>query len=280
MELKNDYLKITVDPKGAQLTGITNLETGQEILWHGDEKWWHGISPLLFPFVGTSKNNQYQYDGTLYNMKAHGFIADRTFHLESITEDALWFSYVSTEQDYNIYPFKFKIHVGYEISWSKIEVKWLVENLDDKTMIYTIGAHPAFLCDYGDVLSFESKSNVTHFYHLDGPLIDRKEAQQAQRLVMGPDAFPIDTWIYDGIQSVSLLNIKKGSSVKVSFPDFPFVGVWSPMKEGEMGPFVCIEPWDGLPDYSDASGNLEEKKTSTKLAPNSEKAYSYSIEIA
>ena len=47
-----------------------------------------------------------------------------------------------------------------------------------------------------------------------------------------------------------------------------------------MAPFVCIEPWEGLPDYTTATGNLKDKITATKLGPGNEKAYTYSIEIA
>ncbi len=280
MEIKNDYLKIKVDKMGAELKAITNLETGQEVLWNGDATWWDGISPLLFPFIGTSKNKSYTYDGKTYDMKAHGFIAQREFSLDSFNDNTLWFTYTSTEEDYEMYPFKFRIRVGYELSWSKVEVKWLVENLDNKEMIYTIGGHPAFLCEYGDVLTFETKGGKTHFYNLDGSLIKDKEEMEPKRLVMGPEAFPVDTWIYDGIKSATLLNINKGSSVKVTFEDIEYVGIWSPVKNGEMAPYVCIEPWEGLPDYSDASGDLNEKRTVTKLSPNDEKAYSYSIEIA
>src|SRR5699024_11050533 len=137
----------------------------------------------------------------------------------------------------------------------KIDVKWEVENLDDKTMIYTIGAHSSFLCEEGDDLSFETKDEKTYFYSLDGPLILDNKEMTHQRLMMGDDAFPIDTWIYSGIKSASLLKLNQGSSVKLVFDDFDYVGVWSPVKEGKMAPFVCIEPWQGLPDFVDASGN-------------------------
>lgn len=280
MILKNDYIQCTLDKKGAELRGLYSFEANQEMMWHGDATWWHGISPILFPFIGTSKNNQYSYDGQTYDMKPHGFLAQREFAIESVKEDEVWFSYTSTEEDYAMYPFKFKVKVGYRIEWSKVYVNWIVENLDNKEMIYTIGAHPSFLCEKGDILTYETKGGDTYFYNLEGPHILNKEKMEPQRLMMNDDAFPIDTWIYDGIRSATLLNIKKGSSIKLDFEDFAFVGIWSPVKNGIMGPFVCIEPWDGLPDYVDASGDLKKKKTATILAPKTENAYTYSIEIA
>lgn len=279
MEIKNDYLKINVDKIGATLNSIENLETGQPVLWHGDAAWWSGISPILFPFIGTSKDKSYIYDGKKYDMNAHGFLAQREFSLEDLSDAKITYVYTSTEADYELYPFKFKVEISYELDWSKVIVNWRVINLDDKEMIYTIGGHPAILCEDGDVLTFEY-GDKTNFYSLEGPLIKDKKEMKPERMVLGADAFPIDTWIYDGVKAVTLLNINKGSTVKVSFDGITHVGIWSPIKEGKMAPFVCIEPWEGLPDFTDASGNLEEKKTATKLPQNSEKAYSYSIEIA
>ena len=279
MKLKNDYIQLTLDKKGAELKGIYNLETKQEVLWHGDKAWWAGISPILFPFVGTSMNHQYRFENKVYDIRPHGFLKDREFNVDEISDRAIWFSYTSTQADEAIYPFKFRVKVGYEINWSTIDVKWLVENLDDKQMYYTMGAHPAFLCDQGDVLRFNAKGE-TYFYTLKGPHIDQRIKQQAKDIVLNDDAFPIDTWIYDGIESVSLLNLQKGSSVKVSFADFKYVGIWSPIKNGKMAPFVCIEPWAGLPDFADAKGELTQRKTIIKLAPKKENAYKYSIEFA
>ncbi len=280
MILKNDYIQITIDKKGAELKGIYSLEANQDIMWHGDEAWWGKVSPLLFPFVGTSKNHQYTYDGKTYDMKPHGFIGERDFLIESVDQEEVWFSYTSTDEDYDIYPFKFRIKVGYKLEWSKVHVNWVVENLDEKDMIYTIGAHPSFLFEEGDAIIYQTKDGDVHSYSLKGPHILDKEKVEIQRLTLNDDAFPVDTWIYDGIKSATLLNVKKGSSIKLEFEDFEFVGIWSPMKNGKVGPFVCIEPWNGLPDFADASGELTEKKTATVLAPKSENAYSYSIEIA
>ena len=50
--LKNSDIEIRVESKGAELTGIKDLVTGQEYVWQKDPKFWAKSSPVLFPFVG------------------------------------------------------------------------------------------------------------------------------------------------------------------------------------------------------------------------------------
>jgi galactose mutarotase-like enzyme len=56
----------------------------------------------------------------------------------------------------------------------------------------------------------------------------------------------------------------------------PFVAVWSKPN----APFLCIEPWHGLPDMSDCSGNIVEKEGIIALEPGSCFGTGYSIEVA
>ena len=46
----------------------------------------------------------------------------------------------------------------------------------------------------------------------------------------------------------------------------PFVGIWSPTPKE--APFVCIEPWCGIADAVDATGQLAEKFGINKLPAN------------
>jgi len=65
--LKNEVLEISIAPKGAELTSIKDSE-GKEYLWQGDEKYWGRQSPILFPFVGRLKNQEFTYEGKKYHI--------------------------------------------------------------------------------------------------------------------------------------------------------------------------------------------------------------------
>jgi hypothetical protein len=57
--LENDFMKISVDTHGAELSSIYNKKSGKDMLWHGDSAFWGRKSPVLFPVVGKYKNGQY-----------------------------------------------------------------------------------------------------------------------------------------------------------------------------------------------------------------------------
>ena len=61
--IENQYLKVEVCKKGAELQSIFDKEMGKEILWTADAKFWARRSPILFPNVGRHHENQYLYNG-------------------------------------------------------------------------------------------------------------------------------------------------------------------------------------------------------------------------
>ncbi|MEK5288656.1 hypothetical protein MKY69_03425 [Streptococcus sp. FSL R7-0212] len=50
--LKNYKLIVSLNSKGGVLTSIKNNE-GLEYLWQGDESYWSGQAPVLFPICGS-----------------------------------------------------------------------------------------------------------------------------------------------------------------------------------------------------------------------------------
>ena len=62
---------------------------------------------------------------------------------------------------------------------------------------------------------------------------------------------------------ISIRSSKTPHGLEVSFPGFPYMGIWS-AKDAD---FVCIEPWCGIADHEDATGKLEEKEGIIALSP-------------
>ena len=67
----------------------------------------------------------------------------------------------------------------------------------------------------------------------------------------------------------------KVPKLKVSFPDFPYLGIWTKKN----APFICIEPWLGLADSHQASGKIEEKEGILALEQNSTQSHEWSVEF-
>jgi galactose mutarotase-like enzyme len=75
-------------------------------------------------------------------------------------------------------------------------------------------------------------------------------------------------------KSVTILD-KSQPFLKVSYSDFPDLGIWTPPN----APFICIEPWFGYSDTIDKSGSLLDKEGIQILEANSIFQSAFCIEI-
>ena len=144
--LENKALKVTINSFGAELASIRGKATDTEYLWNADAKFWKRTAPVLFPFVGSLKNKEYHYEGKTYSMGQHGFARDMEFAVDVQTATEAWFSLRSSEETKAKFPLEFILKIGYELEGKDLKVIWQVENPDTKTLYFSIGGHPAFMC--------------------------------------------------------------------------------------------------------------------------------------
>ena len=143
--LKNDKLTITVADHGAELKSMTGAD-GTEYLFDGNPKWWKYTSPVLFPIVGKLVNGKYRAEGKEFDLPGHGFA--RTSDFECVREDnnEIVFRLNWSDETLKVYPYKFSLEISYILKDNTVDVVWLVKNLDDKPIYFSIGAHPALKC--------------------------------------------------------------------------------------------------------------------------------------
>jgi galactose mutarotase-like enzyme len=107
--ISNTILTATINHRGAELISLQSLKTKREYIWDGNPKYWGKHSPILFPIVGTLKNNSYTYNDKSYKLFRHGFARDMFFELIEETEYEAVFSLKSNEKSKEYYPFDFEI---------------------------------------------------------------------------------------------------------------------------------------------------------------------------
>ena len=148
-------------------------------------------------------------------------------------------------------------------------------------MYYSIGAHPAFAID-GNFEEFslifdENKDLESH--KLESELFSgRTELVKLNDnvLPLNYQLFAVDALVFKNSATKSLTLAKNGKSVlKVDFPDFPYLGIWTKKN----APYICIEPWLGIADNTNSTGNLVEKEGIQTLEANAEKSVFWSVEI-
>lgn len=287
-ELKNEYLTLRVDTHGAEMRSLIKNDTGKELLWQADPVYWGRTSPVLFPFVGGTKEKSYYYDGVKYAAKQHGFARDMEFTPERREDDALWFTLRDTPETRENYPFRFRLSLGYRLRGNALTVLWEVENTGEKTMHFSIGGHPAFQCDLNaSALMFHKGETplseiVSGVLEMKGSncLSNNTKTLPLQNgvLPLSPALFNEDALILENRQAdaVTLLSPAGAPVLQVTF-SAPLFGVWSPT--GKNAPFVCIEPWYGRCDAADFCQKLEQKAYSAALAPGQTFRADYAVTV-
>ena len=94
--ISNQIISAEVSTTGAEVQSIKDCQTGREYMWNGDEKWWHGHSPILFPIVGGMWNGTCRIDGQEVQIPKHGIVRRATWVVDEVKADSVTMSINST----------------------------------------------------------------------------------------------------------------------------------------------------------------------------------------
>ena len=282
-------LEIVTSPIGAELTSIKynseeRLHQGESVLDKEGKVFWKRHAPVLFPIVGSLKNNTTYIDGKKYEMSQHGFARDMVFDIVNISEREHTYVLKYNENTLKMYPYKFELYISYFIEENKLTVIYKVRNLDIRSIYFGIGGHPKFIIDLKNnkyKVEFENEENNIKFSQLDAGLISYKNNYINNSLMsnnrcieISKDTFSHDAIIMSGLSSRKLRlyenNIEK---LEFEFGQFKYLSLWSKKN----APFLCIEPWQTTADYTDSNQDFTLKKDNIKLEVNEEYKCSYSI---
>lgn len=270
-------LEIKTTKLGAELTSIKF--NGIERL-HQGESHWKRHAPILFPIVGQLKNGQTIINGMTFKMGQHGFARDMEF--EEIARNK--FVLKSSKETLEKFPFKFELYVEYIIKENELITKYTVINKDIQEMIFGLGGHPAYICDYSTgnyQIEFELEEKEIEFMQLEDGLISNEKAPNflnENRIDLLPNTFENDAIIMKNIKSNKVFLIDKKLNKKLlefDFTGFPYLALWS--KIG--APFVCIEPWFNTTDNINSNGRFEEKENILKLKPEEKFECEYKVKF-
>ena len=277
--IKNPFLTATINSFGAELCSLKN--ENKEYIWEGNPDFWGKHSPILFPIVGTLKNNSYQYNEIEYHLSRHGFARDMDFEIIDQKENSVTFSIQSSTETLKNYPFIFELQVIYTLSENSLKIAYQVINNGNSKMPFSIGAHPAFALS-GKFENYSIQFNKEEFlkyYLLENDLVSnqtKKLETQELQVSLTYDLFKNDALIFKTLKSKSVTILEDNNPVlRVNFEDFPSLGIWTKMN----APFLCIEPWFGYSDTNEHSGNLFEKEGIQILKENGTFRSEFSIEI-
>lgn len=286
--IKNQCLKVEINEKGGCLNSIQ--KDGYEYLWQGSEDSWTGKDVAIFPFIARLKDGNYFVDGVEYKMKNHGLCRYATLNVVDQSENGVSLNLTANEDTLSQYPYKFSFTAKYALDGAKLTVEYIVNNIDNKNIYFGIGGHPAFNIPFvrendldnidGNTIVFEKEINPKNYY-LDenGSFITHKgDFEKLTKINLSKSIFQkYKTLMFtdEKINKVQLIK-KDGKNVTMQLNNPKTVAIWTKEK---FGGYICIEPWNGIPDLANPQKELSKKDGINSLAPNGIYKFSYSIEV-
>jgi galactose mutarotase-like enzyme len=275
--IKNDKIEVSVEDLGAQMRSIKDA-TGKEYLWQGDEKYWNGSAPNLFPYIARLTEGKYILKGRTYEMPKHGFLRNSVLKLKEKTQTKMVFSLTDSEETYKMYPYHFEIKVKYELFENELKVSYNVANKDKKVMYFGVGGHPGFQVPVEKELSFEDYfiefakgTDVKRVGMSEDCFVTGKDEafplEENRRLYLHHNLFDDDAIILKDAPSKVVLASEKGSArIEMETSHLEYLGIWH--KPASDAPYVCIEPWSSLPSKKDIIEDLEKQDNLVSLKPD------------
>ncbi len=278
--ISNSNLTAKINPLGAELCSLKDSK-GKEYIWEGNPAFWGKHSPILFPIVGTLKNNSYHYNNTEYHLSRHGFAREMEFKLVTQSVNSATFSIQATEETLKKYPFDFELQICYTLNENILNIEYKVINNGKSPMPFSIGAHPAFALseDFEQYsISFDQEEPL-EYYLLENDLISnttKKLDVEHQKTALNYALFENDALIFKTLKSNGLTILENSKPLlKVNFEGFPSLGIWTKKD----APFLCIEPWFGYSDTENNFGDLFQKEGILVLEAKEIFQSKFSIEI-
>lgn len=268
-KLENSHVKIEVSTIGAELQSLYSKETEMEYLWQLGYETWPHHSMLLFPNPGRIAGDRTIIDGKVYPATMHGFANDMEFEVLESDEKHLLLQICQNELTKKSFPYDFRLQVEFTLEGEVVVQKFRVINDDDRTVYFSLGAHPGFYCpiaidETGDdyVLSFDSPQNMDILeIHGTTRLLTGKRIPllvDETDIPLSDHFFDNGPFLYSGIdaKTITMRSKRSGHFVELGIEGFPFMCLWG--VGGKMS-IMCIEPWCGTSDLADTDHVWETK---------------------
>lgn len=273
--LENERIRVTVNSAGAELTSAVWKSSGREMIWQADPAVWGRHAPLLFPYCGRLQGNLLRARGEVYPAGIHGFARDGEFELVEAGGCRLALRLRSSAETYRVFPYDFELIVRFALEGDTLRQTVEVYNPGQPgggELPFAVGFHPGFsLAGAGEGGEWELVFDVeetpaevlTPGGYVSGETRPRFTGKRV--IELRDDLFADDSICLTGLQSRSVCLRRRGSEqgVRVGIEGFAQVLLWGPAS-GPL-PFVCIEPWHGLPDETAAYDDFIQKRPLTLL---------------
>ncbi|WP_026694224.1 hypothetical protein [Peribacillus kribbensis] len=238
---------------------ITGFGVGHTELLFLNEETLHNLSknvrggiPVLFPISGQLKNSEYDWDGTTYKMKNHGFARNLSWQVSGsqCNEDqaSITLRIRSNQDTLNEYPFEFEVLFTYILTGHSLSIHQEYRNNSKASMPLYAGFHPYFKTrEKGLVYDTDAKTYLDYNDGKHYPIQKNLDLEGKKESLV----------LLDAVQKEIAFKLPEADkTIKMEYgPEFPYIVLWAE----EDQPFVCVEPWMALP------GEMNRKEALPKI---------------
>jgi len=283
--LENNYFRVKIDLLGAELHSVISKKTNTELIWQANPEIWARHAPVLFPIVGKLKNNTFNYQDKSYSLPQHGFARDMNFECLGFHDTKAVLQLTSNRETRAVFPFDFTLLITYELKLNALNCTYTVVNTGNDTMFFSIGAHPGFNCPidssekWEDItLNFPQREEGLRLLLTNGLLTGEKKKgiDSSNQIVFSKETFNEDAIVFYGLNSSEVTLSSKKYQLRFYWKNMDYLGIWA---KKDVYQYVCIEPWAGVADYINATGEISEKTGIQQLGPNNKFECSFGFEF-
>ncbi len=282
--IQNDRIKAAVSSRGAEL--YSAYCNGCEYIWQADPEYWASHAPILFPICSRLFEGKYTYEGKTYEMILHGFARQTEFELVEHTDSKITLKLASSEETKKIYPFDFEFYVTYTLEENMLRTSARIVNTGKDILPATFGGHPGFRApmsagSFEDCyLEFGEVCSPDQLIFSDSCLnTGKKKAlalEDGKILRLSHSLFDNDAVFMSGqADSVTLRSTADERSLTLRYTGIPYLGIWQKVKSD--APYVCIEPFCGLPAFEGETDDFATKNDMFRLPAGAEKTIGYDM---
>lgn len=276
IHLEKDGASMDIAPLGAEMRAFRSAD-GVQRIWSGNPAVWKSTAPVLFPIIGFLKNGKVSIAGRECEIPKHGFARLMEFETTDQGGDFVTLTLRQNEETKKAYPFDFALSVTHRFAGGGFETRYTVENHSSRAMLFAIGGHPGFVCPMREGERFED-----YVLRFEKPETGETLLCSPEHLVGGSETIDLgadrrtlplryeefnkrDTYIFPGLtsRSVELVHRETGHGIRVAFPEMEVLAIWT--MPNQSAPYLCIEPWQGLPALSQDTGRFEDKPYHVEL---------------
>ena len=275
--------------QGGELTSFQHQEI--EYVWQGDSRYWSGQAPCLFPVVCRAKEDRVILDGISYPMQKHRIARKAEYTPVQVAPDYVVFQLKQSADSKQAYPYDFTLEIIHQVTDDGFSTTYRVTNTDIKKMPFCIGGHPGFNCplrvgeqfsDYS-IRFADAAGAVAHVTEPGSGYMDPTspalDVIQNNELPLRYSDYDDDAIVVENLpqKSLQLVNRTTGHGIQFDFASFDAIGFWTPIKMN--APFICLEPWNGLPGGLDETPDMADQIYVKYLEPGERFETGYQVRV-